>query len=187
MTETATLSPAAPARDLPSLNDALGSLQGQLERLRSATEHIEESKQAARASVEAARHVGQAAAELTRPTQTLVERLDRVDFPLRLDKLDATVSALQAGFQTLQGRLDSVERNLKDDLHSARAAASEQVKAVEKAVDASRMQLDAAQRKTEGLLAQQAARQMASEKQLRMLLFGALGGLVVLGILLFLR
>lgn len=110
-----------------NLNDALGALESELERLKSAADQIETSKQAAREAVEAAQRVGEAASALTGPTTALVERLDKVDFPSRLDKVDATVSALGVELQNIQGRLDGVERSLKDDLGGLRKSVERRV------------------------------------------------------------
>lgn len=106
--------------DLPEISSALGAIEVELEKLKSATEHIEESKEVAREVVEAARLFHDAVAAITEPTQRLVERLDKVDFPSRLDKLDANISALHMGFQTLQGRVDGLERTLKDEFKVVR-------------------------------------------------------------------
>lgn len=101
--------------DIPEISSALGALQVELEKLKSATEYIEESKEAARNAVEAATVFHDTVLAIIEPTQRLMERLDKIDFPSRLDKLDANVSTLHMGFQTLQGRVDGLERNLKDE------------------------------------------------------------------------
>lgn len=44
------------------------------------------------------------------------ERIERIKFPERLDKLDATVSGIMVAVQAIQSRLDLVERNLTDRL-----------------------------------------------------------------------
>lgn len=167
---------SAPRSDVPSLNEALGTLQSELLRLKGAAEHIEQSKEAAREAVESARHVGEAAVTLAGPTQTLVDRLDKVDFPSRLDKLDATVSALQTGFQNVQGRLDGLERNLKDDLRNVGTG----IEGLGKSVDAKANELTRT-------IAQHAENQAEAIKQLRLLLFAALAGLIVLLALLLLQ
>ena len=159
-------------RDLPTLNDALASLQKDLERLRLATEHIEESKEAAREATEAGRQVAQRAAGLAGSTASLVDRLERVDFPSRLDKLDATVSALQVGLQTTQGRLENVERHLQDAVQNSGTATIKNVQAVGRAVAAAQASIEA--------LAEQQSRQVEATRRLRMLLYGALGGLGIL-------
>lgn len=46
----------------------------------------------------------------------LSEKLDKVDFPTRLDKLDATTAGINQAVQNLQSRLERVESNIKDDL-----------------------------------------------------------------------
>lgn len=106
--------------DLTEISTALGAIQVELEKLKSATEHIEESKEAARKATEAATMFIVAVGAITEPTKRLVEKLDKVEFPSRLDKLDANISALHMGFQTLQGRIDGLERNLKDELNTVR-------------------------------------------------------------------
>ncbi|HOX83099.1 MAG TPA: hypothetical protein PLS08_08710, partial [Chryseolinea sp.] len=55
---------------------------------------------------------------LAAETNKLVEKIDKVDFPVRLDKLDATVSSINQGLQNTQQRIGDVERNLKDDLQA---------------------------------------------------------------------
>lgn len=172
------------APDLPALNDALGTLQGELERLRSAAEHIEQSKEAAREAVEAARHVGQASAGLTAQTDTLIGRLDKVDFPSRLDKLDATVSALHTGFQLIQGRLDSVERNVQDATERALESGLQMIKGRLDSLGQAQVETDKevaeVGRNIEAVLSQSAASQFKVLKQLRVLLFVLLGAALAL-------
>lgn len=42
------------------------------------------------------------------------ERIEKINFPERLDKLDASVAGLMAATQAIQSRLDGLERNLSD-------------------------------------------------------------------------
>ena len=116
LSENATRDHAAEATDVPSLNEALGILQDELIRFKGTLEHIEQSKEAAREAANSAVQIGEATARLIEPMNALIQRLDNVDFLSRLDKIDSTVSAVHTGFQFIQGRLDSTERNLKDDL-----------------------------------------------------------------------
>lgn len=51
-------------------------------------------------------------------TTRLIEKIDKVDFPTRLDKVDATVSSINQGLQNVQQRIGDLERNIKDDLHA---------------------------------------------------------------------
>ena len=46
----------------------------------------------------------------------LTDKLDKVDFPTRLDKLDANIAGIMAAIQSTQSRLDNVERNLSDKM-----------------------------------------------------------------------
>ena len=105
---------------IPDINEALGSLQDELIRLTVAVEHIEQSKEVARQAVNAANKVIEASQGLTEPTRILVDRISKIDFPNRLDKLDSGVGALHIGLQNTQGRLDDLERSMRDNLHSIR-------------------------------------------------------------------
>lgn len=44
------------------------------------------------------------------------QKIDRINFPERLDKLDANVSGLMASIQASNSRLDNIERNITDKL-----------------------------------------------------------------------
>jgi hypothetical protein len=136
-------SPKSSSHVLPSLNDALGSLQADLERLQSAISHIAQSELAARGAADAGLLVAQTAGGLVGPTTALVDRFDQVDFPSRLDKLDATTSALHVGFQTTQGRLDNVDRGIQEAVRRAEAATAERIMAVQRAADSAHSRLEA--------------------------------------------
>lgn len=69
---------------------------------------------------------------LATETNKLVEKLDKVDFPIRLDKLDATVSSINQGLQNTQQRIGDVERNLKDDLQAKNKDVTQQLGAIQK-------------------------------------------------------
>ena len=100
--------------DLPTLNDALGALHTDLQGLRAAADLVATSAAGARRTADAADQVVSAAGQLARPTQALLDRVDRVDFPARLDKLDATTAALYTGLQATQARVDALSRALQD-------------------------------------------------------------------------
>lgn len=44
------------------------------------------------------------------------EKVEKINFPERLDKLDANVAGIMAAVQSVQSRLDSLERNITDRL-----------------------------------------------------------------------
>ncbi len=48
--------------------------------------------------------------------QQLVEFIDKINFPLRLDKLDLTVSAINQGVQNILMRIETSERNLREEI-----------------------------------------------------------------------
>jgi hypothetical protein len=54
--------------------------------------------------------------KLKETVSLFLDRVDKVNFPERLDKMDATISGIMAAVQSIQGRLDIVERNITDRL-----------------------------------------------------------------------
>jgi chromosome segregation ATPase len=58
------------------------------------------------------------------------EKIAAIDFPTRLDKLDATVSGIMAATQTTQGRVDNLERTTSEKLNVLSAAVENQQKAL---------------------------------------------------------
>jgi len=54
--------------------------------------------------------------ELVEELKALRKKIDAVDFPIRLDKLDANVSGIMAAVQSVQSRIDNMERNFLDKL-----------------------------------------------------------------------
>jgi len=150
-----------------SIADVLGSLQDELSRLKSAVAYIDMNKQAAEGVVEAARRLMDKVERLGETVDSLVSKIDGIDFPGRLDKLDATTSSVVLGVQTLQLRLESTERNIKDDATAGR-----------KAHESS---LSRALQKTLETLATHRQEVAAEIQQLRTLVYVTLG-LAVLGI-----
>jgi hypothetical protein len=45
---------------------------------------------------------------------SLIDKIDRVDFTTRLDKLDATISGIAGGVQAVHMRIESAEGNLRE-------------------------------------------------------------------------
>lgn len=48
--------------------------------------------------------------------KNLYEKINSINFPERLDKMDANVAGIMAAVQAIQGRLDLLERNIADKL-----------------------------------------------------------------------
>ena len=119
------------------LNKSLGELEEELSKIKSASDMItdakkttektisetkeimsdmiKESKKATDSAIKESKKLNKAAASLMGAVGKLMGKLDKVDFPTRLDKLDTTVSGINSGIQNVLSRFDSVERNLKDD------------------------------------------------------------------------
>src|SRR5690606_19042911 len=58
----------------------------------------------------------EALAKLKETVQSFHERVEKINFPERLDKLDANVAGIMAAIQSVQSRLDGLERNIVDRL-----------------------------------------------------------------------
>lgn len=58
----------------------------------------------------------EALARLKETVQSFHERVEKINFPERLDKLDANVAGIMAAIQSVQSRLDGLERNISDRL-----------------------------------------------------------------------
>jgi hypothetical protein len=54
------------------------------------------------------------------------EAIEKIDFPTRLEKLDATVSGIMAATQTTQGRVDNLERATSEKLTALTSAMEKQ-------------------------------------------------------------
>ncbi len=58
----------------------------------------------------------EALAKLKETVQSFHERVEKINFPERLDKLDANIAGIMAAIQSVQSRLDGLERNISDRL-----------------------------------------------------------------------
>jgi chromosome segregation ATPase len=58
----------------------------------------------------------EALGKLKETVQSFHERVEKINFPERLDKLDANVAGIMAAIQSVQSRLDGLERNIADRL-----------------------------------------------------------------------
>ncbi|MEK0336222.1 MAG: hypothetical protein QQN41_02170 [Nitrosopumilus sp.] len=124
--------------EINEINKSLGELEEELSKIKSASKLIQDakdtaektinetkeimsdlitnSKKATDGAIKESKKLNNAATELFIVVDDLMKKLDKVDFPTRLDKLDTTVSGINSSIQNVLGRFDSVERNLKDDL-----------------------------------------------------------------------
>jgi len=126
-------------RDTNDLNDTLGELEEELRSIKSASELISSAKLTAERTVEEAKRtmiellrqskdstdgvireskrLQETTTESLKVSSLLIKKLDKVDFPTRLDKLDIAVSSLNVSIQNMFGRLAGIEKNIKDDFN----------------------------------------------------------------------
>ena len=123
-----------------NINESLNDLEEELNKLNSASELISKAKDTAEKNisetkdiisklvkssektldktVKESKQLAKVSKELAKNVELLVEKLDKVDFPVRLDKIDNSVASINVGVQNIQGRVDSLEKNLKEDLNN---------------------------------------------------------------------
>jgi len=126
--------------EINEINKSLGELEEELSKIKSASEMIqdakntaertinetkeimsdliENSKKATDSAIKESKKLNKAASALLNAVDSLMGKLDKVDFPIRLDKIDTTISGINSGIQNILSRFDSIERNLKDDFDS---------------------------------------------------------------------
>lgn len=83
---------------------------------KAASQAIKDTNNSVKSVFEQAYSLQQNSQKLSIEVEALMEKIGKVDFPTRLDKLDSTVSGINIAVQNMLGRLDLVERNLKDSL-----------------------------------------------------------------------
>jgi len=76
------------------------------------SELINQSKEVTEKVVKESRLLNEKATRLLDSTEVLTKKLDKVDFPIRLDKIDVTVSGINLGLQNLSAQMDSVEKHI---------------------------------------------------------------------------
>ena len=114
--------------DISEVNESLGKLEQELSNIKSASEIIQDAKETTSKTVDEAKELNKSAVLLIQSVESLKEKLDKVDFPVRLDKIDATVSGINTGIQNIQGRVDTLERNLKDDIENKNKLVEDNIK-----------------------------------------------------------
>lgn len=104
--------------ELNEINDALADFEEELSKLKSASGLIEEAKNSAKTTISESKKLNESAKKLLGAVDELMKKIDRVDFPTRLDKLDNSVTVINTSIQNIFGRFETVEKNLKDELNS---------------------------------------------------------------------
>lgn len=114
--------------DIPTVSNHLAELEEELERLSKATDEIATAKGAASEVVSASRsmiltlkHVAADFQHLNKSNELVIQKIHetldlivKVDFPLRLDKLDNTISAVNIGVQNLATVCNELARRFKE-------------------------------------------------------------------------
>ena len=73
--------------------------------------------------------------KLKETVSLFLDRVDKVNFPERLDKMDATISGIMTAVQSIQGRLDIVERNITDRLKDSADFQKEMKSSLQTSID----------------------------------------------------
>ena len=122
--------------DTVVVNDHLGELESELERLSKSVDEIHAAQDAATKAVSASKSVLSILEQVSRGYQELhgsdeelkaaihdaLGKISQVDFPSRLDKLDNTVSAVSIGVQNLIHDLSKKFEGVEDRLTPLRHA-----------------------------------------------------------------
>ena len=77
---------------------------------------FQEQNDASKAIAKDAKNLSESSAKLINSVGDLLKKIDGIDFPNRLDKLDMAVGSLNTGIQNIQGRLDKTETNINKNL-----------------------------------------------------------------------
>jgi uncharacterized phage infection (PIP) family protein YhgE len=101
----------------------LEKLKTELSKLEPAVKHLQDADRNTASLIELtakltliANSVTQIYDKLVESNEKLLDDINKIDFPKRFDKLDATVSSINQGLQNTQTRIGDLERNIKDDL-----------------------------------------------------------------------
>lgn len=86
----------------------------------------------------------EALAKLKEAVQGFHERVEKINFPERLDKLDANVAGIMSAIQSVQSRLDSLERNISDRLRDVQDYQKETRASVHSALEQTKTTLQTA-------------------------------------------
>lgn len=73
--------------------------------------------------------------ELSEKVLSLHDRIAAINFPERLDRLDANVAGIMAAVQSVMSRLDSLERNIHDRLDILKENQKDSTTAIKLAID----------------------------------------------------
>ena len=104
--------------ELNEINNALADFEEELSKLKTAADEIKKAENTAQRVIEQSEKLNRYSTKLIKAVIILTQKLNKVDFPTRLDKLDNSVTAINTAIQNIFGRFDFVEKNLKDEFNS---------------------------------------------------------------------
>lgn len=117
--------------------------------------------------------------KLAKSNSKLIDKIDKVDFPSRFDKVDATVSSINQGLQNTQTRIGDLEENLKDDIQAKTKDVTSKIEASENSL---KQRID----NFEKTVTTKFEKQFKENKLLKILLFvsiGLIAGLIIFKII----
>ncbi len=117
------------------INRSLGELEDELKKIKSAAELITEARVVAEKTIEETKQLSTISEKLVKGVNTLVSKIDKIDFPSRLDKVDATVSGINSGMQNILSRLETVERHFDDSYRKMKEDSENQYKNIRSHLD----------------------------------------------------
>ncbi|HLG32999.1 MAG TPA: hypothetical protein VI362_08140 [Ignavibacteriaceae bacterium] len=96
-------------------------LEEELNKLRSAVEYIESAKlsiEAASKIINTITKMKEEFEKLSNSAHLIIQKLDKIDFPARLDKLDTNINSTNQNLSDSLTRIESNERVVRDELRS---------------------------------------------------------------------
>ncbi|MEI8224679.1 MAG: hypothetical protein WCG82_02005 [Bacteroidota bacterium] len=148
-------------------------IQESTKKINDATEQLSKSNSAFEKQIKA---VLSGYSDLGESASRLIKKIESIDFPSRLDKLDATVSSINQGLQNIQTRIGDLERNLKDDIQA-------KTKEITSRIDASENSLNHRIDDFKKATSTQFENQSKENKFLKILLFISIG--LIIGLIVF--
>ena len=79
---------------------------------------LNNSKEIVKETINSASELNNSSRQLQSAVQSLVVKIEQIDFPSRLGKIEDSMSGISVNLANLQAVLLNLERNIKDDIHS---------------------------------------------------------------------
>ena len=93
-------------KEVYDINNTLGELEEELSKIESASSIIQAAKVSTTETITELKKLSESSIILQKGVGDLIGKIDKVDFPNRLDKLDNTVSGLSTSIQNIFGRFE---------------------------------------------------------------------------------